>query len=162
MLQLWYLCGQEYASLSSLILLSDKILSSGVKNIHVVKCLIYNAMIILALSPSCILSSGPSERWGYYPSQEGTDFLIKRGLLPVHTAVSPEAFQRDIHRLQIDLHCLGQRQFQFQFLPMQVSSKIPTIPFGVSLSCCPAVVLSCICLFADSDTTLPYQGLFIL
>lgn len=62
---------------------------------------------------------GLTEQWGYYPSQEGSDLLIKGwGILPVHTAVSPwELSNGDIHRLQIDLHCRGQH-----VIPIPISS----------------------------------------
>ena len=80
--------------------------------------LIYNAMIILALSSSYILSSGPLWKVRLLPFSGRHWLTHQEGATSCpYCCVSLEAFQRDIHRLQIDLYCLGQR-----VIPVSISS----------------------------------------
>lgn len=75
-------------------------------------------MIILALSPSCILSSGPHWAVMILPFSGRHWLTHQEGATSCpYCCVSLEAFQRDIHRLQIDLHCLG-----LHVIPMSISS----------------------------------------
>lgn len=96
--------------LSSLILLSDKILSFGVKNLHVIIC--SNLSCDDHISSVTLLHSVIQVPLGgeaitlhrkvlTYSSQGGC--FLPAGL----HLWKPSS--RDIHRLQIDLRCLGQR-----------------------------------------------------
>lgn len=75
--------------LSSLILLSDKILSFGVKNIHVIICSNLSFRDHISYVASCIPSSGPPWAVRLLPFSGRHWLTHQGGLLPLHTALSP-------------------------------------------------------------------------
>lgn len=95
--------------LSSLILLSDQILSFGVKNIHVIICsnLSFNDHISYVAFLHSVIWVPP---WAVrlLPSQEGTDLLIKGDYFLSILLCLPGSLPTGHQHLQIDLYYLGQ------------------------------------------------------
>lgn len=84
--------------LSSLIVLSDQILSFGVKNIHVIIC--SNLSFSDHISYVAFLHSviwAPPELWGYYPLRKALTYSSRGTTSSPFCSVSLEAFQQDIN-----------------------------------------------------------------
>lgn len=126
--------------------------------------LIYNAMIILALSLSCVLSSGPYWKMRLLPFSGRHWLTHQEGATScLYSCVSLEAFQRNIHRLQIDLHSLGQH-----VIPISVSSPVGLLqnsnyfllsfPFLLSNSCYLVLFVYLLTLTKSTFTKLIYPS----